>query len=101
MRYPPFATDYSIPCLSLSIYKIDNIVLLKIVYSAGLTHLDKDAIIIIVEGNTTDHEEVIKMLKYNYETMRYERVDDKRPDLLADKLENDFDYGDYDIDYDY
>lgn len=38
------------------------------------------------------------MLKYNYETMRYERVDDKRPDLLADKLENDFDY---DTDYDY
>ena len=41
------------------------------------------------------------MLKYNYETMRYERVDDKRPDLLADKLENDFDYGNYDTDYDY
>ena len=56
------------------------------------------AIIIIVEGNNTDHKEVIKMLKYNYETMRYERVDDKRPDLLADKLENDFDY---DTDYDY
>lgn len=31
------------------------------------------------------------------------RVDDKRPDLLAEKLEleNDFDYGDYDTDYDY
>ena len=66
-----------------------------------LTYTHTSAIIIIVEGNNTDHEEVIKMLKYNYETMRYERVDDKRPDLLADKLENDFDYGDYDTDYDY
>ena len=31
------------------------------------------------------------MLFYNYETMRYERVFDKRPDLLAEKL--DMDYG--------
>lgn len=77
--------------------------LYNFVYSAGLTYGCTSIIIIIVEGNITDHKEARTMLKYNYETMRYERVGDKRPDLLADKLENDFDYGDYvdyDIDYD-
>lgn len=33
------------------------------------------------------------MLKFNYNTMRYERIDDKRPDLLAEKLA---DFGGYD-----
>ena len=28
------------------------------------------------------------MLKYNYDTMRYERVDDEHPDRLAEKLED-------------
>lgn len=28
------------------------------------------------------------MLFWNWETMRYERVGDKRPDLLAEKLED-------------
>ena len=28
------------------------------------------------------------MLKYNFETMRYEIVGDKRPDRLAEKLED-------------
>lgn len=33
------------------------------------------------------------MLFYNFETMRYEIVGDKRPDLLAEKLDMDVDYG--------
>ena len=48
------------------------------------------------------------MLKFNYNTMRYERVGDKRPDLLAEKIDIDMaynddydDFDDYDTDEDY
>ena len=40
------------------------------------------------------------MLYYNWDAMRYEIVGDKRPDLLAEKLEDwGYDYDDHDDDY--
>jgi len=41
-----------------------------------------------------------EMLYYNWDAMRYEIVGDKRPDLLAEKLEDwGYDYDDHDDDY--
>lgn len=55
-------------------------------------------LIIIIDTAVINNAETTKgaseMLFYNWEKMRYEREGDKRPDLLAEKLEDwGWDYG--------
>ena len=59
----------------------------------------------IKSNQTPTTKEAIKMLRYNWETMRYEVVGDKNPGLLAEKLDSQFgdysDYSDYSDEEDY